>query len=48
MSIGRVVAAPHIKEEAEKIMMHVIKNRFLPKYRESQPLAGSTMALETR
>jgi hypothetical protein len=48
MSIGRLVAAPQRKEEKEKMMMHEIKNRFRPKYRESQPLAGSTMALETR
>ena len=45
---AKLVAAPQAKEETVKMMMHAIRNRFLPKRNENQVLAGRTMALATR
>ena len=48
ISIGRLVAAPQTTLENVKIAMHVISVFRRPKRVVSQPVLGSTMALETR
>ncbi len=46
--VPRLGAAPQRKEAMVKRMMQVMRKRFLPKTRDSQPVIGSTTALLTR
>ena len=44
----RLVAAPHAKDEAMKMIMLTIRKRLRPNFIENQALAGNTTALDSR
>ena len=48
INIGMLTAAPQISEDTVNIAIESISSRLRPIMEASQPLAGSTMALETR
>lgn len=48
MRLARLGAAPQRNEAMVKRVMQEMRNRFLPKSRENQPVMGRTTALLTR